>query len=322
MTTVQDYPGRIGYWEVGVPPSGPMDLLAFRLGNRLLGNDPNAAGLEITANGPRIQFFTTCTVVLTGAEMQTTLNDKPVDFYKPFEVPAGAILDIGKTSGAGVRSYLSVLGGIDVPSYLGSRSTFTLGQFGGHGGRALRVADVLHMGEEPEGAEQYALADDLQPKLTHSWDIAVLYGPHGAPDFFTATDIERFFESEWEVHYNSARTGVRLIGPADWARTDGGENGLHPSNIHDNAYAIARPFTGDMPVIRGGRAGLGGFVCPATIIQSELWKMGRCNREISCASAVSREEAESRSVHEESILTLAMTFRCQGGHSKGRDDPG
>ncbi|MGB0744475.1 MAG: biotin carboxylase N-terminal domain-containing protein, partial [Opitutales bacterium] len=214
MTTVQDYPGRVGYWEVGVPPSGPMDTLAFRLGNRLLGNDANASGLEITANGPRIEFYNTATLVLTGAEMVATLDGEPVDFFKPFEVPAGAVLDIGKTTGAGVRSYLCVLGGIDVPEYLGSRSTFTLGQFGGHGGRALRVGDVLHLGVPPLGASISAMPPEGgTPTLTHEWDIAVLYGPHGAPEFFKPSDIETFFEAEWEVHYNSARTGVRLIGP-------------------------------------------------------------------------------------------------------------
>ncbi|MDQ8196057.1 urea carboxylase [Coraliomargarita sp. SDUM461004] len=314
MTTVQDFPGRVGYWEVGVPPSGPMDSLAFRLGNRLLGNDFDAAGLEITANGPRIQFNTTCTVVLTGAAMETQLDGESVDFYKPFEVPAGSILDIGKTTGAGVRSYLSILGGIDVPKYLGSRSTFTLGQFGGHGGRALRLGDVLYIGAEPEDASITTFADEAAiPRLSNVWDIAVLYGPHGAPEFFTPKDIETFFENEWEVHYNSARTGVRLIGPKpEWARTDGGEAGLHPSNIHDNAYAIgAIDFTGDMPVILGPDGpSLGGFVCPATIIQSERWKMGQLKPGDKVRfRCVTREEAEHlRSVHEESILTLETDF--------------
>ena len=313
MTTVQDFPGRIGYWEVGVPPSGPMDMLALRLGNRLLGNDPDAAGLEITANGPRIQFFATATLVLTGAEMEATLDEAPVEFYKPFEVEAGSILDIGKTIGAGVRSYLSILGGIDVPKYLGSRATFTLGQFGGHGGRALRVSDVLHLGNEPSDAEQFQLSKEQQPVLTNTWDIAVLYGPHGAPDFFKPSDIETFFETEWEVHYNSARTGVRLIGPKpEWARSDGGEAGLHPSNIHDNAYAIgAIDFTGDMPVILGPDGpSLGGFVCPATIIQSELWKMGQLKPGDKVRfKCVTREQAEIlRSIQEESILTLAMDY--------------
>jgi urea carboxylase len=116
------------------------------------------------------------------------------------------------------------------------------------------------------------------PSLTNTWDIAVLYGPHGAPDFFTPADIDTFFSTAWKVHHNSDRTGVRLIGPKPtWARKDGGEAGLHPSNIHDNAYAIGTiDFTGDMPVILGPDGpSLGGFVCPATIIDAELWKMGQ-----------------------------------------------
>ena len=87
-----------------------------------------------------------------------------------------------------------------------------------------------------------------------------------------------FFTTDWKVHYNSSRTGIRLIGPKPkWARKDGGEAGLHPSNIHDNAYAIgAVDFTGDMPVILAvDGPSLGGFVCPVTIVQSELWKIGQ-----------------------------------------------
>ena len=123
-----------------------------------------------------------------------------------------------------------------------------------------------------------ALAGELQPRLTHAWDIGVLYGPHGAPDFFTPDYIDTFFAADWEVHYNSNPTGIRLIGPKPgWPREDGGEAGLHPSNIHDNAYAIGTiDFTGDMPVILGPDGpSLGGFVCPVTIAQAELWKMGQ-----------------------------------------------
>ena len=106
----------------------------------------------------------------------------------------------------------------------------------------------------------------------------MLYGPHGAPDFFTDDDIATLFAASWKVHYNSDRTGVRLIGPRPtWARRDGGEAGLHPSNLHDNAYAIgAMDFTGDMPILLGPDGpSLGGFVCPAVIAQAELWKMGQ-----------------------------------------------
>ena len=123
-----------------------------------------------------------------------------------------------------------------------------------------------------------SLPQTLIPHYPKTWEINVIYGPHGAPDFFTESDIATFFATDWEVHYNSSRTGVRLIGPKpEWARTDGGEAGLHPSNIHDNAYAIGTiDFTGDMPVILGPDGpSLGGFVCPATIVQADLWKVGQ-----------------------------------------------
>ena len=174
---------------------------------------------------------------------------------------------------------MAVRGGFDVPSYLGSGSTFTLGQFGGHGGRVLRAGDVLKIGSAPtQAALPMAAALGATPSMSSHWDIGVLVGPHAAPDFFTAEDMAMFFATDWQVHYNSSRTGVRLIGPKpSWARSDGGEAGLHPSNIHDNAYAIgAIDFTGDMPVILGPDGpSLGGFVCPATVVQAELWKLGQ-----------------------------------------------
>ena len=279
QTTIQDWPGRVGYWAVGVPPSGPMDPLSFRLANRLVGNAEDAAGIETTLAGPTLKFNSDALVCLAGAELTATLDGKPVPYWQAFAVNAGQVLKLGGVAGPGTRAYIAVRGGIDVPKYLGSRSTFTLGKFGGHGGRTLRAGDVLHIGAAPAAAAKTAaLAGELQPRLTHAWDIGVLYGPHGAPDFFTPDYIDTFFAADWEVHYNSNPTGIRLIGPKPgWAREDGGEAGLHPSNIHDNAYAIGTiDFTGDMPVILGPDGpSLGGFVCPVTIAQAELWKMGQ-----------------------------------------------
>ncbi|MFW5681762.1 MAG: urea carboxylase [Phycisphaeraceae bacterium] len=283
FTTVQDYPGRVGYWHVGVPPCGPMDHLSFRLGNRLLGNEEGAAGLEMTVTGPTLRFDRESVIVLTGANMAATLDGEPVATCFPTRVPAGGTLKVGCVTEAGVRGYLLVRGGIDVPVYLGSRSTFTLGKFGGHGGRRLAAGDVLHLNPPPDASAGNdlippPLPDAHRPALTHAWTLGVAYGPHGSPDFFTADDVEMFFTTDWEVHYNSARTGVRLLGPKPkWAREDGGEAGLHPSNIHDNAYAIgAIDFTGDMPVILGPDGpSLGGFVCPAVVVQPELWKIGQ-----------------------------------------------
>jgi urea carboxylase len=279
QATVQDCPGRLGYWNVGVPPSGPMDDLAFRLANEIVGNEAGAAGLELTGKGPTLQFGVDSVIGLTGARMDADLDGVPVPFWKPVLVKAGGVLTIGSIQGAGARSYLAVKGGLDVPAYLGSRSTFTLGQFGGHVGRALRKGDVLRLFHATSDLAGCAPPSATSiPTYAANWNITVTYGPHGAPDFFTAEDIDAFFATDWEVHYNSSRTGVRLIGPKpQWARADGGEAGLHPSNIHDNAYAIgAVDYTGDMPVILGPDGpSLGGFVCPAVIVRSDLWKLGQ-----------------------------------------------
>ena len=301
QTTVQDYPGRSGYWHVGVPPSGPMDALAFRIANRLVGNLDSVAGLEIAVTGPTLRFASDVVIALTGADFGARLDGTRVPLWRSILVSAGSTLEMTTAQGPGSRAYLAVSGGLDVPEYLESCSTFILGGFGGHAGRVLRAGDVIEIAEH---GPPYRLAkeapSELIPQYTKEWEIGVLYGPHGAPDFFTPQDIEMFFSTAWKVHHHSDRTGIRLIGPKPaWARPDGGEAGLHPSNIHDNAYAIGTvDFTGDMPVILGPDGpSLGGFVCPATIVQAELWKMGQLKpgdlvrfRAISRSQAAEMEE--------------------------------
>jgi urea carboxylase len=296
QTTVQDYPGRLGYWAVGIPPSGPMDDRALRLGNRLLDNPDDAAALEIVMSGPTLRFNTDALVVVTGASLPILLDDVAQLVHTTFVVKAGSTLTLGTIRGAGARAYLCVRGGLDVACYLGSRSTFALGQFGGHGGRALRAGDVLHLhalADADANASVSAVAATAAnaapialtgktlknpPSLDTVRTLRVIYGPHGAPEYFTARYIDQFLATEWEIHFNSSRTGVRLIGPKpEWAREDGGEAGLHPSNLHDNPYAVgAVDFTGDMPVILGPDGpSLGGFVCPVTIIEADLWQIGQ-----------------------------------------------
>ncbi|HEX4339598.1 MAG TPA: urea carboxylase [Polyangiaceae bacterium] len=278
QTTIQDFPGRVGYWAVGIPPSGPMDSLSHRLANRVVGNDEGAAALEMTMSGPTLVFRSDALFALTGADMQATLDGVAVARFEPVTARRGQRLVVGGVTGPGARGYLAVQGGFDVPVYLGSRSTFTLGGFGGHGGRALRTGDVLHVAKTAAATEPRALPSGTIPELTSEWEIGVLEGPHAAPDFFAESFIASFYDVKWKVHYNSARTGVRLIGPKPlWVREDGGEAGLHPSNLHDNAYAIGTvDFTGDMPILLGPDGpSLGGFVCPATIVTAELWKMGQ-----------------------------------------------
>ncbi|MEU7416204.1 5-oxoprolinase/urea amidolyase family protein [Streptomyces antibioticus] len=273
LTTVQDWPGRTGHWQVGVPPSGPMDDRSFRLGNRALGNPEGAPGLECTLQGPSLRFTHPTTVCVTGAPAPVTVDGTPVPQWEPVTVPAGSLLEIGAPGEHGLRTYVLVAGGLDVPAFLGSASTFTLGRFGGHGGRALRTGDVLHGGTVTEGTP---VTD--RPEFSSLWRLGAVEGPHAAPEFFTEDDILDFYAADWKVHFNSARTGVRLVGPKPrWARTDGGEAGLHPSNIHDTPYSVgAVDYTGDMPVLLGPDGpSLGGFVCPATVLSSERWKLGQ-----------------------------------------------
>jgi urea carboxylase len=303
QTTVQDYPGRIGYWNVGVPPSGPMDHLSFRIANRLVGNPESAAGIEFATMGGRLKFHADACIAVTGADMGAQLDGAAISRWKAIEVKSGSVLSLGAASKDGIRGYLAVQGSFDTQRYLGSRSTFMLGGFGGHAGRALRAGDVLHIGQHDLKLEPVAtLPEDYVPALTRNWTIGVLFGPHTAPDFFTDEDIDMLFSTQWKVHYQSDRTGVRLVGPKPkWARPDGGEAGLHPSNIHDNAYAIGTiDFTGDMPILLGPDGpSLGGFVCPATIVQAELWKLGQLKagdlvqfRRITLAQAEAMEKAQ------------------------------
>jgi urea carboxylase len=258
QSSIQDFPGRVGYWDIGVPPSGPMDDYAFQLANQIVGNDASAAGFEFTLQGPSLKFHQDSVIALTGAPCPAQLDNETVAFWQPIHVHAGQVLSLGQVE-SGCRSYLAVRHGLDVPLYLGSRSTFALGNFGGHAGRVLRAGDMIKLvntthpnSDTPLATQEpQALSSALIPSYGREWKIGVLYGPHGAPDFFKPEYIEEFFASEWTVHFNSNRLGIRLSGPTpSWARENGGEAGLHPSNVHDCEYAIgAINFTGDFPVI-------------------------------------------------------------------------
>ncbi|MCU1456755.1 MAG: hypothetical protein JWL73_847, partial [Actinomycetia bacterium] len=254
-----------------------MDDLSHRLGNAILGNAADAAGLEATLTGPTLQFRADAVVCVTGAPCVPEVDGLARPMWEPFDVPAGATLAIGPIGPPGIRAYVMVAGGLRVPDYLGSAATFTLGNFGGHGGRALLVGDVLTPGRDASDP-RIVLDPADRPEIASEWTIATLDGPHGEPEFLTRADTEMLHSTRWRVHHNSARTGVRLLGPRpQWARADGGDAGLHPSNVIDTAYAIGSiDFTGDMPILLGPDGpSLGGFVCPAVVTQAERWKIGQ-----------------------------------------------
>ncbi|NLG54336.1 MAG: urea carboxylase [Rhodococcus sp.] len=279
MTTLQDYPGRIGLWEVGIPPSGPMDDLSFQLANTAVGNPAGAVGLECTLQGPSLQFSIPTTVCVTGADAPITLDGGPVAMWEPIYVPAGGILDVGTPAGEGLRTYIAVRGGINAPLYHGSASTFTLGGFGGVTGKAVATSDVLGLHpDNPTLTDPAPVPTDSRPQLTHEWHLAVTEGPQPSPAYFTAADMEHFYDTTWTVQTHANRTGIRLDGPKPtWSRADGGDAGLHPSNLHDNPYSVgALNVSGDTPILLGPDGpSLGGFACPLTVARAHRWKLGQ-----------------------------------------------
>jgi biotin-dependent carboxylase-like uncharacterized protein len=147
---VQDL-GRWGYQSRGVPVSGALDWFSHRLANLLVGNDPTAAGLEVTLTGPQVRFERATSVAVTGAEFALTLDDQMVEMNQAVDVRAGSVLRFGERM-RGARAYISVAGGVDVSPVLGSRSTHVVTAMGGHEGRALRVGDALVQGETVPGS--------------------------------------------------------------------------------------------------------------------------------------------------------------------------
>lgn len=277
QSTVQDYPGMIGYWTVGVPPCGAMDSYSFRLGNRLLGNDEGAAGIEMTMRGGSYRFRTRTSFCLTGADMQAKLDGEPVALYRVVNAMPGQVLKLGNAL-CGMRGYLLIAGGIQVPKIMGSRSTFADGKFGGHNGRALRTGDTLELRPDCYTDSCASFPLEFAPTIGKEWTLGVLPGPQPTEEYLAPEYLKTLTTAEYTVNFNSARTGVRLNGPIpQWTREDGGEAGLHPSNIHDNAYAIGSlDLTGDQSILLGPDGpSLGGFICPVTLAKGELWKMGQ-----------------------------------------------
>ncbi|MBI2454673.1 MAG: 5-oxoprolinase subunit PxpB [candidate division NC10 bacterium] len=212
LTTVQDR-GRIGYQKFGVPASGAVDEIALRVGNILVGNAQGAAGMEITALGPQLRFLADAIVALTGAEVDADLDGKPVPWYQSFLVRAGQVLDV-RTCIRGLRAYLAVAGGIDVPVLLGSRSTCLVAGFGGFHGRALAAGDLLRVGA-PEGPltslSGREVPGEWRPHHESPATLRVVLGPQ--EDAFSEEGRRAFLEAVYRVSPHADRMGCRLDGP-------------------------------------------------------------------------------------------------------------
>ena len=306
-TSIQDFPGRIGYWNQGFPPSGPIDSWSFRLANILVGNDAGAPGLEAQFMGPTIKFKRDGVIALTGANMMSKLDGEEISNWQSISVKAGQTLVMGPAL-KGSRGYLAVAGGIDAPDWLGAASTFHKASVGGLDGNAIKAGQVLPV-KAGQGQAGRKVKEACRPQFAKNkkWQIEAVAGPND--DWIDAAGHEQFLSYEWKLEARSDRTGYRLDGP-DWTFTEKAtnkppENGEFPSNIIDQGYPLgAINLCGQKPIILvNDGPSMGGFICPYTVPSAAFWKLGQIKpNEFLCFSRVSVEEAQA--------LRIALDEMC------------
>jgi urea carboxylase len=297
-TSIQDYPGRIGFWAQGFPPSGPMDNWSFRLANLLVGNGPNAAGLECQFVGPTLKLQQPTVFAVCGADMKPTLDGKPVPLWESVAAQAGQTLALSFAT-LGARTYIAIAGGIDTSPWLGSRSTFHKAGVGGMEGHALKAGQVVPVGRG-SGKSGRKVKPGARPAFSTDkrWTVEVVPGPND--DWIDAAGQMRFLESDWKLSSKSDRTGFRLEGP-QWtftakATNKAPEHGSEPSNIIDQGYPVgAINLAGQTPIILvNDGPSMGGFINPYTVPSAAFWKLGQAKpAEILRFKSVSVEEAQA-----------------------------
>jgi biotin-dependent carboxylase-like uncharacterized protein len=210
LTTVQDT-GRFGEYAIGMPPSGAMDVFSHQVGNYLVGNEDGAAGLEMTYLGPELEFTESAVIAITGAEMPPKINGGEAPTWEVIVVGAGDVLSFDYLR-SGARSYLAVAGGIDVPIFMHSRSTYTLIGLGGLEGRALQEGDELEVGEGGDRSERVGMAvdGDHVPTYSRETELRVIIGL--ASYRLTEESMEEFLNTTWTVTPDADRVGYRYRG--------------------------------------------------------------------------------------------------------------
>jgi biotin-dependent carboxylase-like uncharacterized protein len=296
LTTVQDT-GRYGHQRYGVPVSGAMDLFSLRAANFLVGNDQGDACLEMTAIGPRARFHSDAYISITGGDLTPLLNDEPLAQWCCVRVTRGSILSFGGPRD-GLRSYLAIAGGIDVPEVLGSRSTYLKSAIGGLEGRALAVGDVLSRGESagPQ-TEERGLPDSLEsPTYGHRHEVRVVLGPQ--TEAFTEKGIATLLGSDYSVSADSDRMGCRLDGPPV-------EHVSGADIVSDGTPlgAVQVPADGQPIILLADRGTAGGYAKVATVIGPDVSRLGQAMPgDTLTFKSVTVEEAHSILREQEDVL--------------------
>jgi biotin-dependent carboxylase-like uncharacterized protein len=248
LTTVQDL-GRPGLAHLGVPTAGAADRRAFGLANRLVGNPPGAAALEITLTGPELELEAGGWLALTGGRVAADLDGRPLPMDVAVRAEPGQVLRVGSVT-SGLRAYLAVRGGIDVPEVLGSRSTDTLAPVGPP---RLEEGTRLPVGDRADGDpfRQVAPTRPVDPEPV----LRAVRGPRD--DVFTDDALRTLVGAAWTVTSDSDRTGVRLDGPVlerrrrlELASEGMVEGSLQvPPDGHPILFLANHPTTGGYPVV-------------------------------------------------------------------------
>ena len=269
-TTVQDT-GRDGHYEIGMPPSGAMDQFSYRSANLLVGNPEGAAALEATYIGPELEFTDDRLVAVTGAQAPISLNDEPVAGWEAFPVRGGDVLRFSMIS-AGCRLYVAVSGGVAVPEYLGSRSTYTLTGLGGFQGRKLAADDRIPLGQATDGRTGAAVPERLRPEFGPVTSLRTVVGLCSYR--LTESGMSSFLGTEWKVTKDADRVGYRLRGgELDFVeREQPFGAGSDPANVVDLGYPVGSIQVpgGDEPIVLLNDAVTGGgYATIGTVISTD-----------------------------------------------------
>ncbi|RST72715.1 biotin-dependent carboxyltransferase [Siminovitchia acidinfaciens] len=316
QTTVQDV-GRIGHYEVGMPPSGAMDKYSYAAGNLLVGNNDGAASLEITYMGPVLEFEQDAVIALTGGEIPPKINGESVPMWQTLQIKAGDTLSFDFVKG-GARVYLAVQGGIDVPLIMESRSTYTLCGIGGLEGRALQANDELNIGNDIKQQVKAGtrIPEELIPSFSKNHEIRVIMGLCSYR--LTEESKERFLSLDWTVTPEANRVGYRFKGERlnFVEREQPFGAGSNPSNVVDLGYPIGSIQVPDgvepIALLNDAVTG-GGYATIATIISPDLNRMAQAktNEKVRFISVTIDEALEARKTEKDKIHQIREQVNSQ-----------
>jgi biotin-dependent carboxylase-like uncharacterized protein len=279
LTTVQDT-GRFGEYALGMPPSGAMDVFSFQVGNYLVGNEDGAAGLEITYFGPELEFTEDAFIAIAGAELPPRINGEEAPTWETLRVEEGDVLSFDYLKN-GARAYLAVAGGIDVPVFMHSRSTYTLIGLGGHEGRALQEGDELGVGEAPrhvEGQVGKRVDDDHIPAYSKETELRAILGL--ASYRITEESMDEFLSIQWTVTPDADRVGYRYRGGElkFVEREQPAGAGADPANVVDFGYPVGSiqvPGGVEPIVLMNDAVTGGGYATIGTVISADRDKLAQ-----------------------------------------------